>query len=280
VLDTRIDPSEVQYMGMPGMSEQSLLAVDVIVNSELPPRRASLVTNRQGLYLFLFWDWNNVPLTVVHSGFSSGYPGQGPRSFSQALCMLWDRGITTNLVIANKTIFDAIEHRRLTEDLVDWLRNTDDRPLTWPQPEWIYREHEHQVEGQTFWCTFHQPKLNADFLDEELSARCRQTFSHNKEAAVTAAYKVVEERLRKLLDKPLGYGDQLVKDALDPARGALVDKSLSKAEKEGMYQLFLGAMKFVRNPRSHRFLDEEDYQLDIELVYQADLLLRILSKIS
>ena len=138
--------------------------------------------------------------------------------------------------------------------------------------------HERQVASQTFWRTFHQPKLNADFLDEELSTRRRKTYPQDREAAVTAAYKVVEERLRKTLNKPHSYGDQLVKDALDPATGALVDNSLSKVEQEGMYQLFLGAMKFVRNPRRHRFLEEEDDQLDIELVFLADPLLRILPK--
>lgn len=282
MFEVRIDPTDVQYMGMPGVSEQCLLAVDVIVNSEVPPRKASLVTwvkdkrNMQEEHLFLFWDWNKVHLTVVHSGFASGYSGQGPRSFSQALCMIWDRTIPINMVIASEALFKAIEGRRLTERIIDELRSADDRPLTWPWLEWIYPEHVKQVEEETFWREFHQPKLNVDSLDPELNARCRKTFAHDREAAVAAAYKVVEERLRKLLDKPRGYGGQLVKDALDPGRGALVDKKLSLREQEGMCQLFLGAMKFVRNPRSHRFLDEEDGQLDIELIYLADLLLRLL----
>ena len=89
---------------------------------------------------------------------------------------------------------------------------------------------------------------------------------------------MVEKRLRQSVDAPHAYGSQLIKDALDPDKGVLTDRNKSRQEQEGLYALFTGAMRFARNPRSHRFLDEADNQLDIKLIYLADLLLRVLPK--
>ena len=277
----QFDPGEVQYMGIPGISYQCLLAVDTIVNSQNLPRKASVVSwmrdrqNWHGEHLFLFWDWNDVPLTVVHSGFTSGYPGEGPRSFSEALCMIYDRDIHTNLIHVNESDFSAIEERRLTSDLIDVLRNSDDRPLGWPWPG-VMNAHLTQLEDQTFWNERHESKLVFDFLDPELSKQCRTLYLQDAEAAVFTAFKVVEQRLRTMLHKPSMYGERLIKDALDPEKGILTDQSLPKPEREGLLHLFVGAHKFVRNPRGHRFLDEQDEQLGVELIYFADLLLRLL----
>ena len=178
MFEERIDPNEVQYLGIPGMPPQCLSAVDTVVNSEVPPRKASLVLwqkdrqSNQEEYLFLFWDWNSVPLTVVHSGFATGYSGDGPKRFSQALCMIWDRAISINMVIVNEAVFNAIESRRLTRRIIDELKNGDDRPLTWPWNEWMYSEDIKHVEDHTFWLEFHRSKLNADFLDPVFSITC------------------------------------------------------------------------------------------------------------
>ena len=180
MFEIQIDPSEVQYFGIPGGSEECLLAVDTIVNSEIPPRKASVVSwvkDRQSMqeeHMFMFWDWNYVPLTVVHSGFTSGYLGGGPRCFSQALCMIWDRSIPTNMVIVNKAEFNAIEARRLTTQIIETCKKADDRSFDLPVHGWTYSKHVQQVKEQTFWRDFHQPKLNTEFLDQELAVRCKK----------------------------------------------------------------------------------------------------------
>ena len=282
MFEERYDPEEIQYMGRPGGSEASLLAIDTIVNSQNPPRRASIVTwtkdRQNGIeeHLFLFWDWNKVPLTVVHSGFASGYPSAGSRRFSEAQCMLQDRQILTNLIFVDKSDFYAIEGRKITSDMIDGLRKADARPPEWPWFE-LMQSHCDQVREQTFWAARHEPKLAFDFLDTEISKRCRNLYAQDVEAAVSAAFKVVEERLRNFSDKSHSFGDMLIKDVLDPQDGILTNKSLPYAEREGMLLLFRGAMKYVRNPRSHRFLDSQDEQLGIELIYLANLLLRFLS---
>ena len=286
MLKSHFDPAEVQYMGIPGDTETCVLAVDTVVNSENPPRKASVVGWRKDLHsmiyehLFLFWDWNKVPLTVVHSGFTSGYGGTGPHGFSEALCMVFCREIPTNPIFVNETDFNAIENRRLTAKIIDRLHNADDRPIEWPWG-WIMPRDLEQLEKHTFWSSRHHPKMVFDFLSPDIAKRCQKLHAHDPEAAVFMAFKVVEERLRSLVSNSKGdeealTADRLIAAALNPTSGILTDKTLSLSEREGKFLMFKGAFQFVRNPRAHRIVDNQDEQHSIELMYFADLLLRIL----
>lgn len=279
-------PSDVQYMGMPGISEPCLLAVDAIVNSRRPPERASLVTYK-GLprsggaeHLFLFWDWNEVPLTVVHSGFASGYGGEGPRTFSMALCMIRDKAIPIDELRVDEGLFNAIEERRPTQAMLDQLRLQGEPIEQWVWA-YVWDEHERMVEERTFWPMWHRPNLVFDFLDPELAERCQSLYPAKVEAAVREAFLVVETRLHDLIETSIEDGEAptglaLISQALRPDGGILTDESLRPSEREGLHHLFRGAFQYVRNPRAHRFVDEKDPQRAIEFIYLADLLLRCL----
>ena len=287
MFQSRIQPEDIQYMGRAGDSMACLLAVDTIVNSQNPPRKASVVThvtdrrNWQREHLLLFWDWNALELAVVHSGFTSGYGGEGPRTFSEALCMLSDRKIPTNEIYVDELVFQAIEHRRLTTRLIESLRSADAGSVEEPWHA-IWERHQDEVEAHAFWQMRHQPKPDFDFLDPELTERCQTLYPANVQAAIREAYLVVEERLRSMMSGlddsgDILSGDKLLVKALHPETGNLTDKSLPRSEREGLFLMSKGAYQFVRNPRSHRIVDENDAQLAIELLYQADLLLRLLA---
>ena len=284
MIDFPIQPEEVQYMGIPGHSVSCCSAVDTIVNSENPPRKASLVTWLQdrtgftGLHLFLFWDWNRVRLTVVHSGFASGYTGGGPHNFSIALSMIRDREIPMSNIFLTEHQFHSIENRRLTVELIEQLRSADDGDVSWAD---IYPRHSKQVEAQTFWPRFHQPKMSFDHMKPEISQRCRNLYAHDPEAAISRAFTVIEERLRELLAKSSSdvqnlHANELITKAFHIENGALTDKSLPRSEREGLLLLFKGAFQYVRNPRAHRLVNESDEQLSIDFMHVADMLLRIL----
>jgi uncharacterized protein (TIGR02391 family) len=118
--------------------------------------------------------------------------------------------------------------------------------------------------------------LDDAWLNPELRRRVRKTFHTDREAAVQTAFKVVEERLRAITGSRGAYGDRLIREALQSARGSIAHGELTDTEFDGLLQFFLGAAKFVRNPRSHRFVDSDDIQMDIECIILANLLLDIL----
>lgn len=282
MFESNIHPAEVQYMGIQGDVKTCVLAVDTVVNSENPPRKASIVTRKRDrvyAHLFLFWDWNDIPLTIVHSGFASGYGGGGPHGFSEALCSIFYREIPTNEIFLSEAEFNAIENRMLTSKIIERLRTADDTPLEFPW-HWIMPMHSEKTEEE-FWAQRHNPKMIFDFLDNEISKRCRKLYPLNREESVFVAFKVVEERLRALMSKSNDdeedlTANRLITKALNPTSGILTDKELSPSEREGMYLMFKGAFQFVRNPRAHRIIDNQDEQHSIELMHLADLLLRIL----
>ncbi len=280
----QISPIEVQYMGVPGIPLPCVLAVDAIVNSDRPPLRASLVTymrdrrSQQGEHLFLFWDWNWVPLTVVHSGFTSGYEGSGPRSLSLALSMINDREIPIQDIFVSHAEFSLIEERKLDSNLIERLRSVPDDPASLHQ---IVDFDLEQVKEQSFWATRHNPKMAFDFIDPAISKESRTLYPLDSWAAILKAFVVVEERIRLLIGESCGNnltGEKLIATALRPEKGVLIDKSLPPSEQEGLFLLFKGAYQFVRNSRAHRLVKNSDAQLDIELLYLADLLLRLLPK--
>lgn len=81
--------------------------------------------------------------------------------------------------------------------------------------------------------------------------------------AVTAAFKVLEERLRVLLKDPHGYGLELILKAFDEKKGVLTNIDAPFAEREGLKFLFMGSIKYFRNPFAHRFMEvSKDDALD------------------
>lgn len=281
-----LDPDEVQYMGTPYDLTPCLLAIDTIVNSERLPERTSLVTwakdrpKHLESHLFLFWGWKEAPLTVVRSGFTSGYSGEGPRAFSMALCMIWDKGVPMDQLYVPEDLFDAINKQHATEEMLDGLR-VQGEPME-PWTGHYVREQDKQMVGErTFWPRWHTPRPVFDFLDAELAERCHSLYPDNVGSAVREAYILVEERLRALIGRSSAgeetlSGQNLLNEALHPERGILTDRSLPRSERDGLFLMFKGAHMYVRNPRAHRFVDEKDPQRAIEFIYLADLLLRIL----
>ncbi|MCJ7792115.1 MAG: hypothetical protein MUP49_06905 [Dehalococcoidia bacterium] len=147
---------EVQCLGVSGYPRQCLYAVEAILDSNSLPDKATIVTyvkdrrNLQEEHLFLFWNWCSVPLTIVRNGFASGYTGDGPRSFSLAICMIRSKGIPIEGVDANEREFRLLDEGKLSPELYKKLK-VESEPLTWPWPLWVYEEHERLLAQEVLW---------------------------------------------------------------------------------------------------------------------------------
>jgi hypothetical protein len=147
---------QVQCLGISGHPRQCLYAVEAILDSNSLPEKATIVTymkDRQNLqeeHLLLFWNWCNVPLTIVRNGFASGYTGDGPRSFSLAVCMIRSKAIPIEGIDASEKEFRLLDEGKLTPGLYKKLK-VESEPLTWPWPLWVYEEHEKLLEQEDLW---------------------------------------------------------------------------------------------------------------------------------
>jgi uncharacterized protein (TIGR02391 family) len=107
-------------------------------------------------------------------------------------------------------------------------------------------------------------------LDEELLSRCGHLLHVGAfDEAVRSAFVLLEERLRKVVDKEGITGTQLANYAFNPTDGPLA-KLLghNQSEREGLREFYSGAFKLFRNPAAHGTLsyDASDGKAIIGLV--------------
>lgn len=99
------------------------------------------------------------------------------------------------------------------------------------------------------------------------------------ELAAFAAMREVEIRVRELAGAdPSLIGVKLMREAFKPDGGPLSDPNLDQGERVGSMELFAGAIGTFKNPPSHRQVDYTDPIEASEVVFLADLLMRLLDR--
>lgn len=98
------------------------------------------------------------------------------------------------------------------------------------------------------------------------------------EDAVLTAFKVVEERLRTIMDVQ-EVGVDLVRIAFSPTGGLLSDPNAWPAEREGVHLLFRGAFLAFRNTSAHRFIDMNS-ESAFDLIILANRLLILVEELN
>jgi len=114
------------------------------------------------------------------------------------------------------------------------------------------------------------------FLDKEIVEKC--VAKKDAEDIITSAFRILEERIRtKISASHECHGVDLIKEAFHPQTGKLTFGK-TDAECEGLFHLFRGSILFLRNPPSHRFIQEYSEFEIFEMVCFVNLLLNILEK--
>lgn len=99
------------------------------------------------------------------------------------------------------------------------------------------------------------------------------------ETACFRAMKEVEVRVRELSGLPQDeIGAKLMRKAFNPENGPLTNMSLELGERNARSSLFAGAIGSFKNPTSHRPVTYNDATEASEVIFLADLLLRILEQ--
>ena len=123
-------------------------------------------------------------------------------------------------------------------------------------------------------------RLDVELLPELEKAK-RQFLQGDYEEAVFASFRVVEEEVRARAAMTAGdLGVKLMRQAFKTEVGPLTDSGAETGEQEAVSNLFAGAIGTFKNPSSHRTVDYDDPTLAAEAVLLADLLLRLLRRLS
>jgi hypothetical protein len=132
---------KVQYLGETGHTATCILAINAIINSGIFPEKATIVTNVtnrssqpiQEDHLFIFWNWQYMPVVIIPSGFASGYPGEGPRGFQLTTCMIKEKGMPLDESFVDEPTFEALDKGKITYTDHQILKNIklDAEPYGW-----------------------------------------------------------------------------------------------------------------------------------------------------
>ncbi len=130
-------------------------------------------------------------------------------------------------------------------------------------------------------------RLDIDLVPElEFTARPQFLRGDYETAAFTAMKEVVVQVRRRAQLSDSLVGTKLMQEAFRPPKnpgdtaGPLWRADLDPGESVAQMELFKGAIGLFKNPSSHRRVDFSDATEAVETVLLADLLLRLLRKIS
>lgn len=114
-------------------------------------------------------------------------------------------------------------------------------------------------------------------VDEELANQSVPQYEDGHwQSAVQASFRVLEERVRNRGDfSPNETGTNLMTDAFHYEGGPLAFGE-TRSEKEGAMFLYCGVVQLLRNPASHRTLEEADEEYARDVIHTVNLLLRLL----
>ncbi len=152
-------------------------------------------------------------------------------------------------------------------------------PSPGSQGDWAFitRRGRQILESEDFQSYQKASLLPAEDLDPILVRKVRPLFVRGDyETAVFQAFKEVEVRVRKKAGLPdSAIGQKLMRDAFQPNGGPLTNMKREAAERQGVSDLFAGAIALFKNPSSHRDIDFSDPKEVADLIHFANVLLRI-----
>lgn len=145
-----------------------------------------------------------------------------------------------------------------------------------PEP----KDHCHECGVPYPWATDGEEftEVDSSVLDPELADRALSEYEDGHyQSSVRTAFVVLEERVReKGRFQQEDHGADLMTDAFHPD-GPLAMGS-TNAEEEGTMLLYRSAVLVLRNPVSHRFIDEVDKDYARDVLHTVNLLLRVLEE--
>jgi uncharacterized protein (TIGR02391 family) len=120
-------------------------------------------------------------------------------------------------------------------------------------------------------------KFNKDLLHPRIRNDVwLNLLSGSYDTAVFVAFKELEIAVREKAGFDNSrYGTDMIRLAFAPNAGVLTDKTLTKAEQEGMSGLMAGAISLFKNPQSHRNVDISEPDKAYQLVIMASHLIGI-----
>lgn len=250
--------ANIQYYGMAGDSTSCLNGIQRLVLFGDRIKKAKLLTcrNEHAAHHAYILEINFSELVCIKSGFTSGYPGEGPKKFSISLQLLKSCGAEINEYEVDQSIFDRLNK--------SCLRQNDLESLIQPIEQYRVLKYIAGEGRDVPFCGY-----NAEIFSEELPATIpfglldsrlvdiAVNFFHDPDANLYKAFRRLETLVVSRSGLKGENGLKLFQKAFLHDDSPLHWNDVCKAETVSKVDLFKGVFGTYRNSRFHREPDED-----------------------
>jgi hypothetical protein len=255
-LDNEDEPAGIEYGGIAGGSKDCEDAIVMLLQLGGQIVRARILTH-EGQHCILLTDEIGDPI-AIKSGFSSGYGGKGPRTFSYVLQLLSSHGAEIEEYEVDEAIITRIDSSALmVSDLKRLDKSRPIRPTRWHS--YVSENDCKRASSGTLWQEF-PPIIPLAIIDSRV-IDLALSFWKDPDDKLLKGYRRLEDLIRGRtgVDE---HGARLLSQTFAGNKPKLSWKDVGESEKIGRANLFTGAYMAYRNPRAHRELKTyQDAQL-------------------
>jgi uncharacterized protein (TIGR02391 family) len=243
--------AQIEYHGRADITQSCINAIVRLLAFGDPLSEARLLTN-DGFHCFLIVV-NECNYVAIKKGFSSGYPGEGPKGLSLVLQLLDRHKVDIDEFEVDAEILNRIDGSCLLRTDLDKLLNLSPiRPMRWHDYIFV-------TEGFT---KSVNPKLRKAFpltipygLIDDRIIDLAIDFDKNPDAALLSGFRRLEDLLRNRTGLDGVSGTKLFSRAFQGESSILTWQNVDTSEQEGLGALFPAIYKAFRNRRAHQELD-------------------------
>lgn len=241
----------IQYVGLPGISQSCLDAVRRFVQYGDHIERATILTSVGRMHCLLLV-LQPGELVAVKSGFASGYSGEGPRTFSEALSLL----ASYDVDIEECEVDDAVIARLDASSLTDMdLQAIESAKVIRPSRvhDYIYEGGIRGADRNLQWALI-RSVMPWSLIDGRITDLALRFFAEPDDS-LHRGFRRLEDTIRARLHSSAS-SSQLMSQAFQGESSRLIWKGIESGEQSGRAQLFVGVFLAYRNPRAHRELKQ------------------------
>lgn len=240
------DLAKIQYSGEDGITQECLDAIMRFLqyDDEITDVKVLFDGERYALLLTI----GEFDLVAIKSGFSVGYPGEGPRKFSYALALLEAHGIPMDEYVVSGDIIKRINDSALTKRDIETINATKPvRPLR--LYNYIDTDDFKGIKKGTLWQSF-RPVIPFAIIDPRIMDLAVSFWEH-PDANLNSGYRRFEDIVRARTNSK-DHGCDLFKKAFLLEKSVLTWNDIENGEKVARSNIIISSYSAYRNPRAHK----------------------------
>jgi len=248
-------PAGIEYHGIAGGSKDCQDAVVRLLQHGDQIQNARILSAGKKHCLLLAVNVGD--LVAIKSGFSSGYDGEGPQTFSYVLQLLTEHGVEIDEIEVSAPLLERLDNASLT--VADLQQIDAAKPVRSRWRNYVDQRDLEKGRSRTLWQEF--PYVIPFAVIDDRIVDLAISFWEAPDDRLLKGYRRLEDLIRKRTGLT-EHGAKLFSQAFISKDAKLTWPNIDEGEKTGRANLFTAAFMAHRNPRAHRELQaQQDSQL-------------------